>query len=419
MKITFLMGAGCEGKGQIGLSSGAEFQKETLLARRSKELANILNNNMSLINGIFLTWNSYSVLYQTIIKKGSPDNFGWSEEHTKIANEYLDYRKDEKVEDKESICNSFLNMYKKEIYDKLKDHDIAEKDYGEVLKFFLENGCFYSFADSLFNYLSEPEKYKNEVNKVVKLYYSAFGCMLSDLERICDFSLKNEDMKDCSLSDRRRSFCNHIDELQKQIVDELKASGKKLYYNTIRELFGKRINDCVSVVTTNYTNFSKEIIGLEDSNISYVHGKLDLFESLKTKQIGQMDEFEEDDTIIPFIFVQSGIKPIVNAEQINELSKAVNMLITADYVVVLGYGVNSDDEHIVNILRKRIREKKRILYFIHCEYVDEEKQKQYIKQKKKEINELLFCENDMVEYYSDQCFEEIVKRIKGESEGEL
>lgn len=36
-------------------------------------------------------------------------------------------------------------------------------------------------------------------------------------------------------------------------------------------------------------------------------------------------------------------------------------------MIVIGYGLNSDDEHITNLLRERIRNGKKVLWFHHTD----------------------------------------------------
>lgn len=435
MKFTFLLGAGCEGNFQIGMSSGAEFQRKTILAKDAKTIANFLNNNLDIDSRSFLSWNSSSSLYQTI--KRTNNTYKFNDDYQKIINDYLDYKdeideknkKDEidekKLKEKRKlITDKFLELYRTEIYDKLENYK-SEKNVNEysILEWFLENGCFYSFADSLFNYLSNPEMYKKEVSKVIKLYYSAYSCILSDLnkksndkfenfELIKEFKNNNNNNQEDDLCEIRKQFVKHIHKLQKNIIYNYKQSEKEIYYKIISKKFENKLND-VNVVTTNYTNFSQKIIGLKDENIAYVHGKLDLFESLKSKHVGPIDEFSADEVIIPFIFVQSGIKPVINTRQIKELAKAVDMILESEYLIVLGYGLNFDDEHIVNFLRERIRNRKKIIYFIYC---DKENKMNIEKSK---INKLLVNENkDLIEYHllsntnSSNDFKEILDKLK-------
>lgn len=83
---------------------------------------------------------------------------------------------------------------------------------------------------------------------------------------------------------------------------------------------------------------------------------MNLFESLKSKRISKLTDFSADDFVFPYILIQSGIKPIVNGYQIHEFEKAVRMIDESEELFILGYGVNSDDEHITNLLRTRLQD---------------------------------------------------------------
>ena len=133
MKFTFLLGAGCEGNFQIGMSSGAEFQRKTILAKDAKTIANFLNNNLDIDSRSFLSWNSSSSLYQTI--KRTNNTYKFNDDYQKIINDYLDYKdeideknkKDEidekKLKEKRKlITDKFLELYRTEIYDKLENY---------------------------------------------------------------------------------------------------------------------------------------------------------------------------------------------------------------------------------------------------------------------------------------------------------
>ena len=98
---------------------------------------------------------------------------------------------------------------------------------------------------------------------------------------------------------------------------------------------------------------------------AYLHGKLKWFEEIFTKRVDELQNFFEKDLIMPFIFIQSGIKPIVSPMQLREYSKALDAIDNSDYLIILGYGINSDDEHISNIIRERILVKKKVICFIY------------------------------------------------------
>ena len=98
---------------------------------------------------------------------------------------------------------------------------------------------------------------------------------------------------------------------------------------------------------------------------AYLHGKLKWFEEIFTKRVDELQNFFEEDLIMPFIFIQSGIKPIVSPMQLREYSKALDAIDNSDYLIILGYGINSDDEHISNIIRERILGNKKVICFIY------------------------------------------------------
>lgn len=274
---------------------------------------------------------------------------------------------------------------------------IDDDSLSQKAKQLLEDACFYSFVDSHFNFLRKPDKYNNEIAKIVKLYYAAFNSILKAL--LTKSNLVNK-LDEIIKSDKHNFHNNRIkidkllQESQKIIIDEYKDN-KEIYYNIIRDFNDKSDYD-VSVITTNYTNFAQNMVELSNDSISYIHGKLDLFEDVKTKRVGKITEFNEENTVFPFIFVQSGIKPIVNGKQIIELSRASDMIYNSDEVIILGYNVNSDDEHIANMLRERLYEGKKITCYIYCEATkNSEYSEEYKSKTDKFQNELAFHKENL------------------------
>lgn len=403
-KIAFIFGAGCEGNGQIGLPSGVEFQRNTILAKNAVSLARFFNNKEYGKERSFISWNSSSILYQSIKKNSETENaFFWNEKEKKTVTEYLDY-KEGKISNREQckrICDNFQKLYRENFYDKIIQEQFDYSEIDDNLKTLLEKGCFYSFADSLFNYLNDPLNYKHEVSKVVKLYYSAYDCILRGMSKaINDHDIDNITSND-NIRENRKRICKLADRLQQDIIKKY-SNKNNCYYNIVKKILGEK----AFVVTTNYTRFAEELIGLNSESIAYVHGRLDWFEDIKTKRVGFIDDFSVTDEIIPFIFVQSGIKPVVCSVQINELAKTVKMIEESDAVVILGYGVNKDDEHIANLLRERVRKGKTIYYFKHID--DGTDTERCLAETKKQIDSILFCSNDCISYCTDTDFETVI-----------
>lgn len=109
------------------------------------------------------------------------------------------------------------------------------------------------------------------------------------------------------------------------------------------------------------------IYGLVCKGIAYFHGKLNLFESpyeMKVYDITNDDDASELSNIyyFPYIFIQSAIKPIVEKKQIIEYSKAINFLEESKCLIIIGYKINCDDNHINSIIRDFLL-KHKVIYF--------------------------------------------------------
>ena len=58
------------------------------------------------------------------------------------------------------------------------------------------------------------------------------------------------------------------------------------------------------------------------------------------------EELPSNELLFPYIFIQSGIKPIVEEIIINEYSKAISYLKEVDKIIIVGFRLNYDDNHI-------------------------------------------------------------------------
>lgn len=187
--VAFLLGAGCEGNGQLGLPSGSNFKRDTIVANDVSNLIYCINSEPKdtpkIKNGTIIHHNNYSILYQTIVEYGLK-GFNFSQNEIEVVNNYLD-RDNKKNEDcKQQIIAKFKKLYQEKFYKAIKDNAKVENEISDDnIKFFLEKACFYSYVDSLFNHLRKPEKYQNEVNRVNSLYRCIFKkiiFMLNDSE---------------------------------------------------------------------------------------------------------------------------------------------------------------------------------------------------------------------------------------------
>lgn len=247
----------------------------------------------------------------------------------------------------------------------------------DAINYFLEHAGIYAYLDSLFNYLRKPLKYKKECARVIKVYYAALISILNSMNEV----LKNQGLpctemyhdllegKDNTDISPNNILSQIVDGFESAIVagveNKTEEEKNNLYYYQIKKLAESGENE-VSCITTNYTTIGERIVKNKNCPFVYLHGKLGLFEELETKKIANVDEVNLEKTVFPYLLVQSGVKPIISAYQIQEFNKACRMISEAEALLILGYGINPDDEHITNFLRERLRNGKSIKIFIYC-----------------------------------------------------
>lgn len=144
-----------------------------------------------------------------------------------------------------------------------------------------------------------------------------------------------------------------------------------------------------NVARTNYTPFTK-VFGIGD--IFYLSGKLSQFEIPEELRIVDFEKGENVDMktkhVFPYILTQAPIKPIINPTQIAEYSNAICALSELDVLVILGYSLCENDNHINAILRNFvIQENKKIIY---CNYLSENAEKKEEEEVIKYVKERLF-----------------------------
>lgn len=165
-------------------------------------------------------------------------------------------------------------------------------------------------------------------------------------------------------SDEYESFLSPSNELIAEIRDASKKEATKTtYYSIIKKL--KPSLD-ISVVTTNYTYYCEELSGIHRDKITYVHGRIGLFESPKNLCVYDLDSQRANDInkeiVFPYLFIQSGVKPIVERKQIEEYAKMIRFMDEADKIIILGYRLNCDDNHINSIVRSSVNKGKEVAY---------------------------------------------------------
>ena len=212
-----------------------------------------------------------------------------------------------------------------------------------------------------------------------------------------------------TIDDPQELLATVIDGFQTAVVEGAMSLSneekEKLYYYNVRNLVESNNNE-ISCITTNYTNIGQKIIQLPDERFSYLHGKLGMFEELETKYIADIKEVDLRKTVFPYLLVQSGVKPIISPFQIREFYKACSMITEADHMLIVGYGVNLDDEHITTILRERLMNGKKVKYFVHCTSKESEEWNKKVDAVKSQLGY-----DNQLEFYRTGEFKEVVSAL--------
>ena len=380
-KVTVLFGAGAEGGGQFDLPSGKSFKRDIVLAQNVAPLANAFlrsaKSKIIINNGTTISHSSSSILYQTIvetqkIEPSAMDKLFPNDTDKCIAQRYVQSKQGMFSEsDKRKLNEAFAKLYREKFYGEIK----KDSELSDAAEYFLEHAGIYAYLDSLFNYLRKPAEYQKQCARVIKVYYAALVSILSSMAK----ALESEASSYVELYHKLLNGDENIDSPNKclsKIIDGFENAfisraekldenqKERLYYYQIKRIAASKKNE-LSCITTNYTTIGERIIGRTNCQFAYLHGKLSLFEELETKAIADVNDIALTNTVFPYLLVQSGVKPIISAYQIQEFYNACKMISEADILLIIGYGINPDDEHITNLLRKRLRDGKAIKIFAY------------------------------------------------------
>ena len=252
---------------------------------------------------------------------------------------------------KKCLLDDYDNYSSMAGFNRRAEELIGEMDEAEKDDIIDKNSSYMGILDERFYTLIHPrvlgiEKFWT----VVHCYWHAYLTLVKEF-------LEGEDTKEYYLS---------IMQNPKDAYEEIKkkASGLKSldsYYSVL----GKTKNE-VRVVTTNYTPLCSVIAEdrVDDKSIAYIHGSFKWFE--RPKELSVIDitdpssSFEE--IYFPFMFLQSGLKPVVHPVQLREYAKALEFLDDSSRMIIVGYQANHDDNHLNSLLREYLMRGKRIDY---------------------------------------------------------
>lgn len=357
-QMTFFFGAGAEAVFKMPL--GAQYTLDTILSKRSQMMTALKN----FYSGRANDYSSNHVVQHLF----SEDSHTFREIVHRAARTLWD--------SENNIDSDSRRIIELSQYDP-KDTAAAKKFYEEVKKVFeyvvididkphnnnkrpqyiSEDGSPYSSLMHKFSYYGSVEKdFSTIINpkeagtyrfwRLINYFWSAYFSIIISVLNLSSKYRGNAEYN----KNKYAYILSHLDEVVRYIYSnefraEIDEKYQSSYYSKLKQAFPNS-----SAITTNYTPFLEFA---EFDKTMFLAGKLSQFEipeELRVVDIGDNEDIANK-FIFPYMSTQAPLKPIVDSVQLREYSKFMNVLDDTDVLVIIGYNINDNDNHINALLR--------------------------------------------------------------------
>jgi len=173
------------------------------------------------------------------------------------------------------------------------------------------------------------------------------------------YSPKTDWAKFCKINIFLNTTRRYITSIAEKYEDRI-TSGNG-YYHDIANL--KKLHELTAIGTTNYNNF---IGSISQEDVYYLNGSVDdYYDPYLNTIVSQRLPSDSQHFTVPFLFTQSGIKPLTSIKMSERYVELYNKMKQSDIVAVLGYGFNVDDGHINGLFRSYIEDEGKMLIIFH------------------------------------------------------
>lgn len=124
------------------------------------------------------------------------------------------------------------------------------------------------------------------------------------------------------------------------------------YYDDLKDSIEKSRIEVAKIATTNY---NKIIIEKLKEDITYLNGSVAQWYDPYLNKIDTKENLGGR-FIVPLLFTQSGTKPMTSIFKSCEYVDLYRDWKETDYIVIVGFGFNKDDEHINGIIRTLVND---------------------------------------------------------------
>jgi hypothetical protein len=147
-------------------------------------------------------------------------------------------------------------------------------------------------------------------------------------------------------------FLYTVREYIKSQIEAIKTNNDGYYHDLKLQIKNESIQT-TTIATTNYNVFIEEVL---KKDICYLNGSTNLWYDPYLNRIGEKEQLDKKEIhlLVPLLFTQSGTKPMTCIEMSRKYVKMYDDFKSSDLIYIIGFGFNSDDEHINGILRTLI-----------------------------------------------------------------
>ncbi len=298
--------------------------------------------------------------------------------------EFSDQNKDLKSELYYRLLSGVIRKNKESLAF-FKPYDDLPEYHKDFITWFVKNNLkYYGVVEKDFSTIINPKEAGNiKFWRLVNYFWSAYFSILIPMLKLSS--------KYCHLvDDKNQVFDKLLNQAEKDKLllfevlhhfsteDYLKESSinaKRIVSNTAAESYYysafKEENIPIDfALTTNYTPFIKTL-DLKDNAYCYLAGTVFEFEYPYEMRIinvcNHSNVIKDNDLVFPYILTQAPVKPIIEPKQIKEYSKAINYLDSCELLIILGYSLSENDNHINSLLREYItKPNKKMLVCHYC-----------------------------------------------------
>lgn len=132
------------------------------------------------------------------------------------------------------------------------------------------------------------------------------------------------------------------------------------YYHDICNLKNKYTIGCIA--TTNYNTFIKEVT---NEDVFFLNGSVEDYYDPYLNKIIKKEENKFNHVVVPFLFTQSGTKPLTSVKMSSRYVEVYNKFRESDIICVCGFGFNLDDGHINGMFRELADDDDKRIVILH------------------------------------------------------